>query len=322
MGRMIDGEWTTEWYEPDEEGRFQRPETRFRDRVAADGSTRFAPEAGRYHLYVSYACPWAHRALIVRELMGLQDAIDVSVVHPYMGEGGWSFADDFAGATGDRLLGKAFMREVYSEADAHYTGRVTVPVLWDRETQTIVNNESAEIIRMLASEFQEVGTTDVGLYPEALRDEIDLVSEAIYEPVNNGVYRAGFAESQKAYEEAVGELFEALDALEAKLAGQRYLCGDRLTLADIHLFTTLVRFDPVYHVHFKCSLRRIEDYANLMGFTRDVYQTGGVAGTVDVDHIKHHYYCSHPMVNPKGLIAVGPDWSLAAPHGREGIGEG
>jgi putative glutathione S-transferase len=319
MGRLVEGQWTTEWYSPDARGRFVRGETKFRDRVTRDGSSGFPAEAGRYHLYVSLACPWAHRTLIVRKLLGLEDAISISVVHPFMGDDGWTF-EEAPGTLPDALFGSRFLREVYLQAAADYTGRVTVPVLFDRRKKTIVNNESREIITMLATDFAAPGGGSIALYPEPLRGVIDETITAIYTPINNGVYRAGFATSQEAYDEAVTELFAALDRWDAVLANQRYLCGDALTLADVCLFTTLFRFDPVYHGHFKCNLRRIADYPSLWPYVRDIYQTPGVAETCDLWHIKQHYYRSHPMINPTRIVPKGPVIDHRAPHGRERLG--
>ncbi len=316
MGRLVDGRWTTEWYSPDARGRFVRGETQFRDRIAADGSTVFAPASGRYHLYVSLACPWAHRTLIVRKLQKLEGAIAISVVHPLMGDDGWTF-DPAPGTIPDPLFQSRFLREVYLEANADYTGRVTVPILFDRERRTIVNNESREIITMLATEMGAFGDASVSLYPAALRGAIDETITAIYTPINNGVYRAGFATTQEAYDEAVTELFVALDRWDGVLAERRYLCGDAFTLADICLFTTLLRFDPVYHGHFKCNLRRIVDYPNLWPYVRDIYQIPGVAETCNLDHIKQHYYRSHPSINPTRIVPKGPIIDYGAPHGRE-----
>jgi len=325
MGRLIEGRWSDEWYDTKATGgRFERKESAFRDAVRADGSTGFAPEAGRYHLYVSLACPWAHRTLIVRKLKGLEEAIPVSVVHPYMGKDGWSFGNPDAtrGVTGDTLLGKEHLHQVYTEADPTYTGRVTVPVLWDRERATIVNNESSEILRMLNAEFDALGDASLDLYPEALRAEIDETNAFVYPNVNNGVYRCGFATTQAAYEEAFAALFSALDALDARLAARRYLVGERITEADWRLFTTLVRFDAVYVGHFKCNLRRIADYASLSGYLRELYQVPGVAETVSFEHIKRHYYQSHATINPTGVVPVGPRLDLDRPHGRGAIGGG
>lgn len=316
MGRLVDGRWTTQWYTPDAEGRFVRGETQFRDRVTADGSSGLPAEAGRYHLYVSLACPWAHRTLIVRKLLGLEGAISISVVHPFMGDDGWTF-EEGPGTLPDTEIGARFLRDVYVAARPDYTGRVTVPVLWDRRRRTIVNNESREIIGMLATGFAALSSTRHSLYPDPLRAAIDETITAIYGPVNNGVYRAGFATTQRAYDEAVTELFAELDRLDAVLAGRRYLCGGAPTLADVCLFTTLLRFDPVYHGHFKCNLRRIVDYPHLGPYVRDLYQIPGVAETCDLDHIKQHYYRSHPTINPTRIVPRGPLLDLAAPHGRD-----
>ncbi|TCJ15114.1 glutathione S-transferase family protein [Rubrobacter taiwanensis] len=302
MGMLVEGVWKTEDQLQDESGRFRRRPTRFRGRVTASGESGYPAAAGRYHLYVSLACPWAHRTLIMRKLKGLESAIPVSVVAPLMLEDGWEFSDEYP----DRLGGRRYLRELYLEAQPDYTGRVTVPVLWDSETRTIVNNESREIMRMLDLEFGEYATRDADLCPENLRSQIDETIDSIYEPVNNGVYRAGFASRQEAYEEAVTGLFEALDHWEEVLGERRYLCGDRPTEADVCMFTTLVRFDPVYHGHFKCNLRRIVDYPNLWRFTREIYGLPGVAETVDVEHIKLHYYGSHRSINPTGIVPKGP----------------
>ncbi len=323
MGLLIDGVWHERWYDTGSTGgRFVRKESGFRNWVTADGSPGptgrggFRAEAGRYHLYVSLACPWAHRALILRALKGLEATVTVSVVHWLMGDDGWSFATG-PGVVSDPVLEAGYLREVYLAADDRYTGRVTVPVLWDRETATIVSNESAEIIRMFNAAFDGVGAAVGDYYPEALRGEIDDVNARVYDTVNNGVYKAGFATTQEAYEEPVGPLFDSLDWLEGILSRQRWLVGGALTEADIRLFTTLVRFDPVYAGHFKCNLRRIVDYPALSGFTRDLYQLPGVAGTVDLEHIKRHYYESHRSINPSGVVPAGPLLDYAAPHGRE-----
>lgn len=321
MGKLIDGVWHAVWYDTASTGgRFERQESGFRGWVTKDGAPgpdgrSFPAEPGRYHLYVSYACPWAHRTLIVRKLKKLDDIVSVSVVHPHMGDDGWTFRTD-EGATGDHLYGFDFLREVYQKADPHYTGRVTVPVLWDRKTETIVSNESAEIIRMFNSAFNAWGNAGVDLYPEPLRKEIDRWNDAIYPAVNNGVYRCGFATTQEAYEEAFVELFDMLDRLEERLGVQRYLAGDRLTEADWRLFTTLVRFDPVYVGHFKCNLRRIADYPHLSNYLRELYQVPGIAETVNMEHIKQHYYGSHPTINPTGIVPVGPEIDYDAPHNR------
>jgi glutathionyl-hydroquinone reductase len=298
----------------------------FRNWVTADGRPGpsgeggFKAERGRYHLYVSLACPWAHRTLIVRKLKKLDDAITVSVVDPFMGDNGWAFsAPDGSltpGATPDDLNGARCLYEIYARARRDYTGRVTVPVLWDRETATIVNNESSEIIRMFNSAFDAVGAAGDDLYPQARREEIDQLNAVIYDTVNNGVYKCGFAKTQAAYEAAFDPLFETLDRLEQRLTRQRYLFGARTTEADWRLFTTLVRFDAVYYSHFKCNLRRIIDYPNLWGYTRDLYQVPGVAETVSLAHIKRHYYASHAMINPTRIVPKGPAIDFAAPHER------
>ena len=303
-GMMIEGEWKNEGYEKDEKGRFQRNPTTFRDRITADGSSGFPPVANRYHLYVSYACPWAHRTLIMRQLKGLDDAISISVVDPYMGENGWKFSD-FRDAIPDTVNNTKYLREVYGLADSNYTGRVTVPILWDKETATIINNESREIIRMFDTQFVDIAK-DIDLYPEELREQIDKAIDEIYHPINNGVYKAGFAQSQAAYEEAVTELFAALDRWESVLDKQTYLCGDVLTEADLCMFTTLYRFDAVYYVHFKCNVRHIWDYPNLWNYLKKIYQHPGIKETCNLEHIKLHYYQSHPHINPSGIVPTGP----------------
>ena len=325
MGLLVKGEWRDEWYDTDSTGgEFVRQDAAFRNWVTADGSPGpsgdggFRAEAGRYHLYVSLACPWAHRTLIFRALKGLEDVISVSVVHPHMLENGWEFRDCEAGAftPGDPLFGSDYLYQVYLQAKADYTGRVTVPVLWDKQRHTIVSNESADIIRMLNSAFAAFASSDADYRPAALRDEIDAVNARVYEKVNNGVYRCGFATTQQAYEKAFRELFEALDWLDARLATRRYLLGDRITEADWRLFTTLVRFDAVYVGHFKANLRRIQDYPQLSGYARELYQVPGVAPTVHFGHIKQHYYFSHRMINPTGVVPVGPALDLEADPGR------
>ena len=322
MGLLVDGKWHDKWYSTEETGgRFVRSESQFRNWVTRDGSAGtsgaggFKAEPGRYHLYVSYACPWAHRTLIFRALKKLEDVISVSVVHHFMGKDGWTFKPD-DGATGDTLYGLDFLHQLYARADPIYSGRVTVPVLWAKRQKTIVNNESSEIIRMLNSAFDEWGDASLDFCPERLRSAIDEVNALVYSAINNGVYRAGFATTQPAYEEAFGELFAALDTLEDRLGRQRYLVGDRLTEADWRLFTTLVRFDPVYVGHFKCNLRRIADYPNLSNYLRDLYQAPGVAATVNMRHIKAHYYGSHTTINPTGIVPLGPELDHSAPHDR------
>ncbi len=317
-GMMIDGVWQKKGYEQDSKGRFKRNPTTFRQKITADGSSGFKAEAGRYHLYVSYACPWAHRTLIMRELKGLEDAISVAVVAPLMAEDGWEFSD-YPGATPDTVNGTSYLRDVYAKADPNYTGRVTVPILWDKKTNTIVNNESREIIRMLDTEFAAIARERVDLYPKQLQTKIDEAIDKIYEPINNGVYRAGFATKKVAYNEAVIQLFEALDYWEAILGNQRYLCGNDLTEADICMFTTLLRFDPVYYVHFKCNLRHIWDYPNLWNYLKDIYQHRGVKKTCNLDHIKLHYYQSHPHINPSGIVPLGPIIDLESPHDRDKV---
>ena len=323
MGQLIDGKWSTAWYDTSKTGgKFERSQAGFRNWVTADGSAGpsgvagFKAEAGRYHLYVSLACPWAHRTLIFRRLKKLEDLISVSVVDPLMLENGWEFHER-DGATVDHLFGSSALWQVYTRADPHYSGRVTVPVLWDKQTGTIVSNESADIIRMFNTAFNELTGSHDDFYPESLRQEIDALNAVIYDTVNNGVYKAGFATSQEAYESGVVPLFETLDMLEQRLSGQRYLMGSTLTEADWRLFTTLVRFDPVYVGHFKCNIRRIADYPNLSGYLRDLYQTPEVAETVNISHIKGHYYRSHKTINPSGIVPVGPQLDLDAPHGRD-----
>jgi putative glutathione S-transferase len=308
--------WTDIWYDTKRtKGHFERPAAAFRQWVRADGSSDFRAEAGRYHLYVSLACPWAHRTLILRRLKGLEEAISVSIVDPIMGRDGWVFSGG-PGCIPDSVNGARFLHQVYTAAVPEFDGRVTVPVLWDKVTRTIVNNESSEIVRMLNSEFDAFGDASVDFYPERLRSEIDEVNELVYRNVNNGVYRAGFATTQQAYEVAVGQLFATLDTLEIRLGTRRFLVGDRITEADWRLFTTLVRFDPVYHGHFKCNLRRLVDYPNLWNTTLELYQVPGVAETVDMDHIKGHYYRSHESINPTRVVPVGPEIDYAQPHDR------
>ena len=316
MGLLLEGKWQDQWYDTSATGgRFVRRESQFRNWITPDGSAGpsglggFKAEAGRYHLYVSLACPWAHRALIFRKLKGLEDMISLSVVHWLMREEGWTFAPG-PGVVPDSIHGARVLHEVYTHANPTYTGRVTVPILWDQATANIVNNESSEIIRMLGSAFDSIGAAPGDYYPQALRDQIDAVNARVYDNVNNGVYKAGFATSQAAYEEAVGPLFDTLDWLEERLGRQRYLCGEAVTEADWRLFTTLIRFDAVYVGHFKCNRRRIADYRILSRYLRELYRWPGVAETVDFRHIKGHYYQSHLTINPSGVIPTGPDLDL------------
>jgi putative glutathione S-transferase len=323
MGLLVDGKWHDTWYDTKSTGgAFKRSAAQFRNWLTADGTPGpsgkggFNAEPGRYHLYVSHACPWAHRTLIFRELKGLNDLISVSVVHPDMLDKGWTFETDDNGATGDDLYGLDYAHQVYTKADASYSGRVTVPILWDKRQETIVSNESSEIIRMFNSAFDGItGNTD-DYWPEAMRDDIEEVNARIYSDVNNGVYKSGFATSQTAYDSAVGPLFDTLDWLEQRLSQSRYLMGDRVTEADWRLFTTLVRFDPVYHLHFKCNRRRLIDYPNLWAYTRELYQWPGVAHTVNLEHIVRHYHYSHESINPHRIIPTNPVLDFTEPHGR------
>ncbi len=316
MGRLIDGQWTSDELKTDGHGRFLREATLFRGKVSRDGSSGFQAAAGRYHLYVSYACPWAHRTLILRELKGLTRAISLSVTEPVLSDTGWCFSERYP----DELNGASHLMHVYLKANPRYTGRVTVPVLWDRRERTIVSNESREIVRMLDCEFTDVAEDAVNLCPAELKSEIDALIDAMYAPVNDGVYRSGFSKTQEAYEEAVRTLFEALDGFDERLRHQRYLCGSTLSEADVCLYTTLVRFDPVYHYHFKCNLRRIADYPHLGPYLRDLYRLPAFRETTHFDHIKQHYYRSHPALNPSGIVPKGPPIDLGAPHGRERLG--
>jgi putative glutathione S-transferase len=322
MGLLVEGRWHDQWYESSKDGAFQREQAQRRNWLTTDGKPGptgvggFAAEAGRYHLYVSLACPWAHRTLILRKLKGLESLIDVSVVSWLMLENGWTF-DQNLGSTGDKLDHFNFMHQRYTADTADYTGRVTVPVLWDKQQNRIVNNESAEIIRMFNGAFDDLTGNDLDFYPAPLRGEIDALNERIYPTVNNGVYRAGFATAQKAYEEAFDGLFEELDRLEQLLGANRYLAGEYLTEADIRLFTTLIRFDAVYYGHFKCNLRRIADYPNLSNWLREIYQWPGIAETVNFEHIKNHYYGSHKTINPTGIVPKGPAQDFTATHDRE-----
>ena len=317
MGSMIDGAWHKDDADRNaSDGRFVRSTTSFRDTVTADGSSGFKAEPGRYHLYVSHACPWAHRTMILRAMRRLEDVISVSVVDPFMSDEGWHFSDG-PDCIPDTVNGTRYLREVYKLAKDDYTGRVTVPVLWDKREKTIVNNESAEIVRMLNTAFNALGDGEPDFYPAPLRDEIDAINEPIYENVNNGVYKTGFARSQAAYEEAFDALFATLDELEARLGARRYLAGAHITEADWRLFVTLIRFDAVYVGHFKCNRNRIEDYPNLSNYLRDLYQRPGVAGTVNMTHIKRHYYESQESVNPSRIVAKGPELDFTRPHDRD-----
>lgn len=327
MGLLVDGHWHDQWYDTESTGgEFVRTDAQFRNWITPNGEAGpsgeggFAAEPGRYHLYVSLACPWAHRALIMRRLKGLEKMISVSVVNPYMAENGWTF-EDGPGVIPDDQNGARFLYQVYLAAQPKYSGRVTVPVLWDKQRKTIVNNESAEILRMLGSAFDQVGALPGDYSPAALMNDIDAINERVYSAVNNGVYKAGFATDQAVYERAVTELFQALDMLEQRLSTQRYLVGQQLTEADIRLFTTLVRFDPVYHGHFKCNIRRLIDYPNLWAYTRDIYQHPGVAETVNFDHIKQHYYRSHHTINPTGIVPMGPAMDFRQAHERHAMGQ-
>lgn len=325
MGLLVNGQWRDQWYDTDSSGgEFKREAAQLRNWVTPDGSAGvsgeagFAAASGRYHLYVSLACPWAHRTLIFRQLKQLQAHIDVSVVSPNMLDQGWSF-ERSEGSSGDDLYDAPFLHQLYTRHQEDYSGRVTVPVLWDKQRQCIVNNESADIIRMFNSAFNQLTGNDDDYYPPALRGEIDQVNELVYRAINNGVYRCGFATTQSAYEQAYDELFAALDQLEALLSGQRYLAGDRITEADWRLFTTLIRFDAVYHGHFKCNRQRLEDFTHLSGYLRELYQWPGVAATVNFEHIKRHYYFSHAMINPTRIIPQGPDIDYRRPHQRHSL---
>lgn len=326
MGLLVDGIWHDTWYDTKSSGgKFERAAAKFRNWITADGTAGpsgqggFKAESGRYHLYVSYACPWAHRALIFRARKGLTAHIGVSAVHPDMLTDGWTFETDNNGATGDALFGLPFARDIYTKADPQFSGRVTVPILWDTQRQTIVSNESSEIIRMFNSAFDPItGNTD-DLWPQAMRDDIEIVNERIYNTFNNGVYRCGFATTQTAYDDAVTPLFDTLDWLEDRLSTRRYLMGDQLTEADWRLFTTLVRFDPVYHLHFKCNRKRIVDCPNLWAYTRELFQMEGVAQTVNMNHIVRHYHYSHDSINPHRIIPINPAIDFLEPHGRSAI---
>ena len=329
MGLLIDGKWEDQWYDTKSTGgAFKRSEAQFRNWVTRDGSAGpsgdagFKAESGRYHLYVSHACPWANRTMIFRALKGLEEHISVSVVHPDMLGEGWTFASDFEGATGDTLFGTDFARDIYIKAQPDVTTRVTVPILWDKQRETIVSNESSEIIRMFNSAFNELTGDQQDFYPESLRTQIDEINKRVYDEINNGVYKSGFSTTQKAYDNAVHTLFEALDWVEDILSKSRYLTGDQVTEADWRLLTTLVRFDPVYHLHFKCNRKRIIDYPNIWAYTRELYQWPGVAGTIHFDHIVRHYHYSHDTINPYRILPINPEIDWQAPHGREALQAG
>lgn len=313
MGLLVDGKWHDKWYDTEKnDGRFIREESQFRNWVTADGSAGpsgeggFKAEPGRYHLYISNACPWANRTMIMRKLKGLEEMISISVVHPLMAENGWTFKEDEE-VIKDPVIDADYLYEIYTHVEPDYSGRVTVPVLYDLKQDKIVNNESSEIMRMLNSAFDEVGAKEGDYYPENLRDDIDKVNDKVYGAVNNGVYKAGFATKQDVYEEEVTKLFDTLDELEEILDEKRYLTGDQVTEADIRLFTTLVRFDSVYYTHFKCNIRRIIDYPNLWRYTRELYNMSGVSETINFRHIKEHYFSSHKNINPTGIVPAGPD---------------
>lgn len=313
MGLLIDGKWHDRWYDTENnQGEFKREQSQFRGQI---GSDEFPAEADRYHLYVSLACPWAHRALIFRRLKKLESLISVSVVSPIMLEHGWTFDID-QGSSGDPLHNAKYLHELYTRNQHDYSGRVTVPVLWDKKQQRIVNNESADIIRQFNDAFADLAEKTPDYYPESLQADIDSINDEIYKNVNNGVYRCGFATTQQAYEDAYDALFSALDTIENQLGTQRFLCGDTISEADWRLFTTLIRFDAVYHGHFKCNRQRLEDYPHLSNYLRHLYQWPGVADTVDFSHIKRHYYVSHPMINPTQVVPVGPDIDYSRPHNR------
>ena len=318
LGILKDGKWISQREQEDSEGKFIRPSTTFRDRITADGSSGFKAEPGRYHLYISWACPWACRTAIMRQLKGLEDIIGLSVVAAEIHENSWEFASE-PGAIPDTVNHTDYLWQLYVKDQPNYTGRVTVPVLWDKQKETIVNNESREIIRMFDTEFEEFAKQDADFYPKDLQKVVEETIDAIYQPINNGVYRAGFATSQSAYDEAVTELFDALDYWEKVLGERRYLCGDKVTEADWCMFTTLFRFDAVYYVHFKCNLRRIVDYPNLWNYLKELYQMPGVKETCNLDHIKRHYYISHPNVNPHQIVPKGPIINFDEPHNRDRV---
>ena len=317
MGLLVDGKWQDKWYDTSKSGgKFERQASKFRATILNDESAEFPVASGRYHLYVSLACPWAHRTLIFRKLKNLEDHIDVSVVHPNMLDKGWEFGD-YPDATGDNLYGFDYAYQIYTKDNPTVTTRVTVPILWDKQAERIVNNESAEIIRIFNSSFNTLTGNNDDYYPSELKAEIDTINELVYDNINNGVYKAGFATTQAAYEDAVFAVFRALDIIEKRLSGQRYLVGSTITEADWRLFTTLIRFDAVYHGHFKCNMKQIADYPNIFGYMKELYQVPGIAETVNFDHIKRHYYYSHTMINPTQVIPVGPEQDLLSPHGRD-----
>ncbi|OKH33466.1 glutathione-dependent reductase [[Phormidium ambiguum] IAM M-71] len=315
LGLLADGRWVSEREQEDSQGKFIRPATTFRHQITADGSNGFKAEAGRYHLYISWACPWAHRTAIMRKLKGLEDVISLSVVHPVIDQNSWEFSEE-PGCIPDTVNGANYLWQIYLKADEKYEGRVTVPVLWDKQTGKIVNNESREIIKIFDTQFQDFAKSDWNFYPENLQEVIEQTIDKIYQPINNGVYRAGFATSQIAYEEGVTDLFNALDYWNEVLGKQRYLCGEQITEADWCMFTTLLRFDPVYYGHFKCNLRHIWDYANLWNYLKELYQIPGVKETCNLDHIKRHYYISHNKINPTRIVPKGPIIDLDSPHNR------
>lgn len=317
MGLLVDGKWVDQWYDTkNSDGKFERQVSKFRNTINDQPGAQFPVQSGRYHLYVSLACPWAHRTLIFRQLKGLNKHIDVSVVSPDMLANGWQFSTDFA-ATGDKLYSSQYLYELYTRAEKSITSRVTVPMLWDKQQHTIVNNESADIIRIFNHSFNQLTGNELDFYPQQLRAQIDDINELVYHSINNGVYKAGFATTQSAYEEAVQVLFAAVEQIEARLGQQRYLVGDVITEADWRLFTTLIRFDAVYVGHFKCNLKRIADYSNLSGYLRELYQVPGVADTVNFAHIKRHYYYSHTMINPTQIVPMGPEIDLTLEHKRD-----
>ena len=315
LGQLVNGKWIKEWTERNENGQFQRMPTQFRNQITADGSSGFKAEAGRYHLYISLGCPWAHRTALLWKLKGLENVMGLSIVDPVISDQGWAFSEK-PGCILDSVNGADYLWQIYFKADLNYTGRVTVPVLWDKQTNTIVNNESRQIIRMFNCEFHAFAKSELDFYPEHLRSAIEKVQDAIYQPINNGVYRSGFAASQSAYEQAVTELFAVLDGWEVALEKQRYLCGDQITLADWCLFTTLFRFDLAYYGLFKCNLKRLVDYPNLWNYFRDLYQQPGVKQICNVDHVKQLYYGGLPELNPSRVIPVGPDIDFDLPHNR------